>query len=305
MEHLLKVDTLLEEPTKVWNLMPESIDATTALDAQYHAGMRDQWVESNQVQTVRNLTPHLQGVQWFCGELPSDGVLLEIGAGVGFDAHLTLQHIKDAPFKAYLLSEIDPTLVEYAKSSHEHLQKDSRVIACCLDGGHLRLADSQVDRILCVAALHHLPDLRQSLLEMDRVAKPGARFVFAMEPNRFWLSLIAKLKPFYKKRIGSAESSAADEQAEGFTWEEMNLMGSRQGWVLQELVPVWFLLGFVHYGLEAIYRLFRLQKRIVLPHKVEKALWILDRFILNLPAMKNMAWHYSAMYQKSRLAEGF
>jgi len=289
----------------VWNLMPESIDATTALDAQYHAGMRDQWIESNQVNTIRNLTPHRQGVQWFCEEMPPQCVLLEIGAGVGFDAQLSIQKIKDTDFKAYLLSEIDPTLVEYAKNSQETLQKDARVIACCLDGGNLRLADSQVDRILCVAALHHLPDLRQSLLEMDRIAKPGARFVFTMEPNRFWLSFIAKLKPLYKKRIGSSTSSAADEQAEGFTWEEMILMGSRQGWVLKELEPVWFLLGFIHYGLEAMYRLFRLRKRIVLPHKMEKVLWILDRIILNLPGMKHLAWHYSAMYQKSRLAEGF
>ncbi|HSQ41055.1 MAG TPA: class I SAM-dependent methyltransferase, partial [Fibrobacteraceae bacterium] len=268
----------------------------TRADAIYHSDMRDSWIDANQMRTLRNLVFHRKATQLLLQDLPVRAVILELGSGVGFDADLVMaQHPE---ISAYLLSEISPELVSYAKRSNPHLSADSRVIPCCLDGDDLLLESSQVDRILLVAALHHLPNLSKALAEMDRVCRPGARLIFAMEPNRFWLALIARLRPVYRRFFAKKAVSAADEEAEGFVPSDFVEMARTHGWKLDHLVPVWFLAGFVHQGLEAFHRLFRLKRRLVLPFVLERLILALDRLFFGVPGSARLAWHYTVVFQK-------
>jgi ubiquinone/menaquinone biosynthesis C-methylase UbiE/glycosyltransferase involved in cell wall biosynthesis len=50
------------------------------------------------------------------------------------------------------------------------------------DGLYLPFRDESFDGIICMNALHHMPDYRRTLAEMCRVLKPGGRAVFA-EPG--------------------------------------------------------------------------------------------------------------------------
>jgi len=292
----VRVEELLANPSVVWDLMPTDPAPVTRADAAYHASVRERWIESNQLITLRNLHFHRQAAERLSRNLPDGAVVLELGAGVGFDAVLALEACPK--LGAYLLSEIACDLVDYARRSNPTLISDPRVIACCLDGGDLLLQDAQVDRILMVGALHHLPDLAKALDEMDRVARPGARLVFAIEPNRRWLAVIASMRPIYRRLFERRAVSPADEKAEGFVPSEFEEMASRRGWVLEEIVPVWFLAGFAHYGVEVLHRLLRSERWFALPHGVERLILALDSLLFRIPGVNQLAWHYTAVFSK-------
>jgi len=52
------------------------------------------------------------------------------------------------------------------------------------DGQALALADRCVDLVAMNAALHHVPDPKATLREIDRILKPGGWFALGFEPNR-------------------------------------------------------------------------------------------------------------------------
>jgi len=134
------------------------------------------------------------------------------------------------------------------------------------------------------------------------VLKPGGVLVMAIEPNRSWIQLLQRLKPVYQKWVGSSQHSAADEEAEGFTWNELPQLGAESGLGLVHREPVWLLAGFLHYGLEALFRiLLRLKlrkKRMIAPVWVEKGIVFADKLLFRLPGSKAWAWHYTGLFQK-------
>jgi len=67
---------------------------------------------------------------------------------------------------------------------------------------------------------------------------------------------------------------------------------------VEKVVPVWFLLGFLHYGLEFLYRVLRLEKRLVIPICFEKMLIGIDEVIFKLPFCKRFAWNYTVVFRK-------
>ena len=52
------------------------------------------------------------------------------------------------------------------------------------DGQTLALADESVDLLAMNASLHHVPDPKATLHQIDRVLKPGGWFALGFEPNR-------------------------------------------------------------------------------------------------------------------------
>jgi len=296
MKNPVSIEEMLLAPSQVWDLMPQTISDVTAADAVYHSEMREKWIDANQMQSERNVQAHSQAIALLLEGVDQQSVCLELGCGVGFDANLAVTQFPE--MKAYLLSEIDEGLAHYAKESNPALAQNNSVIACCLDGNELLLKPSQVDRILCVATLHHFPNLAQSLSEFNRVSRPGARLVFAIEPNRFWLQGIAFCRPIYRKLFRKKSNSAADEKAEGFTWKELNTLGSQQGWITEQVIPVWFFAGFLHYSLEVCYRLLRLKNRIHFPRSLERFILQMDRLLFRVPGMSLLAWHYTTVYRK-------
>jgi hypothetical protein len=64
---------------------------------------------------------------------------------------------------------------------------DSSAPPCHLvvaDGQSIPLADGSVDLVAINAALHHLPEPEATLLEIDRLLKPGGHFALGFEPNK-------------------------------------------------------------------------------------------------------------------------
>lgn len=278
------------------DLLPPEMAEVTRRDAEYHGQVRNEWIELNQIETERNRKFHDDALREVAAELPPEATILELGSGVGYDAGRFLQ--LGVPFGCYIVSEISPLLLEHAKNALVSLPAGKLVRYCCLDAAEMRIANSQVDRVLTIAAVHHFPKLDQALAEIDRVTRAGAKIVFAIEPNRLWSTVMVGLRPFYRRLFSNKAHSAADEEAEGFRLRDFANIGTRLNWQLQRVVPVWFFTGFLHIGLETLYRLLRLNRRIKVPTFIEKAFLVADALFFRIPFANKLAWHYSVVFRK-------
>jgi SAM-dependent methyltransferase len=296
MDDAKSVSELIALNDGVIDLMPSTMAKVTQLDAEYHASVKEEWIELNQVDTERNQRFHAAALAQLAVGLDEHAVILELGSGVGYDTRKFLE--TGAPFGCYIVSEISPALLEYSRRQLSSIAGGKTLVFCCLDANQIRLTSGQVDRVLAVAAAHHFPDLQQALDEIDRVTRPGARIVFAVEPNRLWSSVMVALRPAYRRLFSSKSHSAADEEAEGFSLELLKRMGEQRNWRLVSITPVWFFTGFMHNGLEFLFRALRLKKRLRVPIFVEKLFLAADTVFFRVPFCARLAWHYTVVYHK-------
>jgi ubiquinone/menaquinone biosynthesis C-methylase UbiE len=296
MGSLKTVADLVDAGNQVLNLLPKRMAEVTNLDAEYHAGVRDEWVELNQVDTERNKKFHEEALDELAAGLATTTVILELGSGVGYDAKRFLD--RDVSFGCYIISEISPKLLDYARNNMGTVRAQGFVRYCCLDANHLLIADDQIDRLFAVATVHHFPHLDSALSEIDRVTKRGAKIIFAIEPNRLWSSLLVLCRPLYRRLFASKSHSAADEEAEGFRRHDLETIGEKLNWTVQRIVPVWFFTGFMHLGMESLYRILRLKRRMRVPAIIEKMLLSLDALLFRVPYFDRLAWHYTVVFTK-------
>ncbi len=118
-----------------------------------------------------------------CGEAlgcaPGD-LVLEFAAGPGYATEL----FNRLGYRTVAL-DVNPEILVYAR---ERLVVDARLDPARAafvsgDGERLPFRDASFDGLVCLNALHHMPDYRNALAEMRRILKPGARAVFS-EPGR-------------------------------------------------------------------------------------------------------------------------
>ena len=276
----------------MYHLLPKSLTPLTASEAAYHAEGKTTWAEQNQIETLRNVHFHRSFLREIANRCTATSCLLEIGGGIGFDLNLFLQLKPD--FETYVFSEVSQELVAYAAGE----VKSDRVIYSALDAQRIPFAEGQFDCVFVVAALHHLPDASAGLQEMARVTKRGGFICCGIEPNRWWLSALKQSRWLLRKVLPEKDHSLADEQALGLRPRDYVDLGRANQLRLLWFEPVWFLCGFIHYGLELAYRLFRLQRRIRLPVIVERFVVQIDNILLRLPGIRNLSWHNSVIYQK-------
>ncbi|MBW4697556.1 MAG: methyltransferase domain-containing protein [Aphanocapsa lilacina HA4352-LM1] len=262
-------------------------------DALYHDSVKEQWIDLNQIDTPRNLHCHGQVLDFIENVLRGDSNVLELGGGVGFDLESLLK--RQLPFSYYLFSEISDGLLVRASQR----VADQRVFYCAIDATCLPLRDSQFDVVYMIAALHHLPDLDKSLTEMCRVVRDGGNIIFGIEPNKRMIALLNTLKVWASRLLPKkAGHSPADEEAEGFSISDFRAIAKNYGLQIVRIEPVWFLCGFVHYGLEFLYLTLRLKRRLQLPGTLERAILLADDFLLRIPGLEWFCWHYTVAYQK-------
>jgi SAM-dependent methyltransferase/glycosyltransferase involved in cell wall biosynthesis len=80
--------------------------------------------------------------------------------------------------------DLDPTALAIGRERLTLDPRCDRALACFVvgDGTCLPFAEASFDGIICMNALHHMPDYRATLAEMYRVLRPGGRAVFS-EPG--------------------------------------------------------------------------------------------------------------------------
>src|SRR5205823_13517906 len=84
-----------------------------------------------------------------------------------------------------VLLDVSPTALQMAQALYERVPVIGDQPApefLVFDGRRIELPDASVDRVLCLHALHHVPNQAATLAELGRILRPGGRAAFA-EPG--------------------------------------------------------------------------------------------------------------------------
>lgn len=279
---------------KIFDLLPITLRASVAADGAYHDSVRGEWVELNQVNAFRNTYFHCS-VFDYIRSLSADNpqTILELGGGNGFDLAFFLN--ENIPFRTYVFSEVSLPLVRYVAGK---TPSSNNVYYLTADATRLPFEDCQFDVVFVIAALHHFPNVTDGVAEILRVLKPGGTFICGIEPNkrlnRFTKTAIRLLRPM----IAKINHSPADDEAEGFSPEDFLEIATKLNARIVRMDQVWFFSGLLHYGLELLYRILRLKKRIVVPLWVEKMIVRIDSLIARRGWLRKWPWHYSVFFKK-------
>jgi ubiquinone/menaquinone biosynthesis C-methylase UbiE/uncharacterized protein YbaR (Trm112 family) len=276
----------------VRNLLPSDMDPISQGDAVYHSSVRESWIESNQVDALRNRYYHQQVTSYIAEHSGPGTNILELGGGVGYDLELFLG---SAPkYGNYVFSEIAEQMVSYVRQR----LGSPRAEFCCIDAHNIPFAAAQFDFIFMIATLHHFSDMDKVMAELTRVLKPGGCLIFAIEPNALWMRFFERTRGFYRRILSNKYHSPADEEAPGFTAGSFDQIAARYGLSVVRVQPVWLFSGFAHFGLEFVFRLLRLRKRLRLPRFVEAAFIRADNALLAGSKVGNLAFHFTAILRK-------
>ncbi len=247
----------------------------------FHEADRSLEEEVHQLNSLRNQYYHNQINKYFKA-LSQESIILEIGVGIGYD----LISLLKKGFKV-IATDISEKTIGALKKKIEinYPEYKDNIIYLVSDGQNLPLADNSIEAILVVATLHHFEDQDGLVNEFKRVLNNGY-LVLGMEPSRFMMSFTKLFKNSSKLRIHEGHSEA-DEIHEGYLKNDFKKLGK-----VAHIKRVWLLLGFLHYFLEAIYRLFKLKKRIRIPLFMEYILLVLDEILLYIPIINSINFHW-------------
>jgi len=250
-------------------------------EMEFHNLDRSNEVEVHQLNSLRNQYYHNMFLKYFNG-LKTESIILEIGVGIGNDLIPLLKR----GFKVIASDISEKTLIDLKKYIETNYSEYSdNIIYLVSDGQNLPLKDNSIEAILIVATLHHFEDQKKLVQELKRVLNSGY-LVLGMEPSRFMMSFTKLFKNSNKLRI-HGERSEADETHPGYLKSDFKNLGK-----VVCIKRVWLLLGFLHYFLEAIYRLFKLKKRIKIPLVIEYVFLVLDEILLSIPIVNLINFHW-------------
>ncbi|MBY6019012.1 class I SAM-dependent methyltransferase [Ferrimonas balearica] len=156
-------------------------------------------------------------------------VALEIGGGQGEGARLI-----QSEFGAQQVISLDLDF-DMVSRARQRLGERDDILCLQADCTALPLADASVDALFDFGVVHHVPHWPAAIVELNRVARPGAT-LYAMEVYR---SLICH--PVWKRVLEHPQHNRFDQdefiaawQAHGWTLLGQKRLGSGLGWLAMQ-----------------------------------------------------------------------
>ncbi len=115
----------------------------------------------------------------FQGAGLANATVMELGSGTGF---FLLNLMQSGIGSTGIVTDLSSGMVSVAVRNGKNLNLN--VTGLVADAERLPFADSSVDLVVGHAVLHHVPDLDALFTEVNRVLRPGGRFVFCGEPTQ-------------------------------------------------------------------------------------------------------------------------
>jgi ubiquinone/menaquinone biosynthesis C-methylase UbiE len=218
---------------------------------------------------------------------PKNSVILELGGGDGrFGIYLLKQG-----FRRVIESDISYGSVKRA----EEVARKNNINEgnfCVIDSENLPFKDSTLDIVFMVASLHHIPNPKKAVKEINKALKPGGSLIILKEPaawQYYFFFPFFKLVRKFVRKDKKIPISLADDETFGFTKRKINKMLNPY---FDEVV-----MTPVHY-LEKIYT-----NLVILINKVAKKnlkqnklivslLRKTDRVIARVPILRNLTWDW-------------
>ena len=169
--------------------------------------------------------------------------------------------------------------------SYDMITKASRTIpqvkGCVVgDGSCLPFADDSTDLVICRSALHHLPHLDKTLLEIKRILKINGVFVLSEPSNDnffIWLSR------FMMYRV----SSRFDERDVAFVTTELVQRLEQSGFSVEFVKRF----GFLSYLFCGFPDHFPLMVYVPFSDQVARLLILLDKLLVRVPILRKQSFH--------------
>jgi len=134
--------------------------------------------------------------------------ILDIGSGTGFVPFQFLRHLD---------SKSEVICIDISLKMLKKLNQNGLPTVWC-DAENLPFKNASVNLITCNSVLHHLPNYRECIKEMDRILSRGGIIVIAHEPNRRFgenkilviiYYIISRIVSLYSYRRGYKQLSTA------------------------------------------------------------------------------------------------
>ena len=151
-------------------------------------------------------------------------VVLDAGCGTGLYG-LSLSCEAGLPVEAV---DLDRERIERLKSAEPKLACPITFSVMSLSA--LDFADATFDRIICIEVLEHVPDDRQAVAELARVARPGARLVLSVPTD-------TRPVPNEERQSFDAPRDLAHVRV-GYSAQELRSLLADGGWRVHEVAPV-------------------------------------------------------------------
>ena len=266
-------------------MLPSSMDEFSLEEAKYHNEFDEDPVYVHQLNTLRNEYYHdLIRHEVISGH---EGLALEVGGGTGQDAAAFAND-------GLNLVETDISLGALNRARQLIGNKFQNIQFICCTLSSLPFPDESFDACFAIAMVHHLKNVTNAIQEMSRVTKSGGKVIVGIEPNATYFRQIKRFRKLLctLSHTDPDKGSIADSEMSGFTERDLRDAFENAGLTISKLIPVWFTQGQLHYGLEFLFRAFRLRKRVRAPKMLEKMLLNFDRAFFALPLMKYFCWHW-------------
>ena len=143
---------------------------------------------------------HVAPLKHLLSEIPEDGMVLELGTGLG-----ALQSVHPA----YVGTDL----------SVEALVRHIRRPAFAADGRCLPLKTASVDAVFTVAVLEHVPEPERALAEIARILRPGGRAYLAPAWNcRPWAAEGLHVRPYRDLTLSQRVRKATIPLRDSLAW---------------------------------------------------------------------------------------
>jgi SAM-dependent methyltransferase len=183
------------------------------LDQRWYGDVRSHWDDDLlRTDVVRRLRP--------------EHVILDLGAGSG---RVTAMNFKGLVYRSIGV-DLDPAIAS-----------NRQIHAGCLGTGErLPFADGAFDLVIADNVLEHLDAPGLVFSEVQRVLKPGGRFLFKTPNARHYVTLIARLTPhafhqWVNKRRGRAEEDTFPTRYRANTASAVRRLAATAGLVVGQL----------------------------------------------------------------------
>ncbi len=112
-------------------------------------------------------------------KLPAGEDVLEIGCGQGVGRKLIFKYFKPGTYAGI---DLDPKMIERAKRKNRDASKEFAVG----DATSLPFPNESFGAVFDYGIIHHIPNWKDALKEVNRVLKPGKEFIFEDLSKETW-----------------------------------------------------------------------------------------------------------------------